>query len=265
MVATEIISITSGAVAGLVTDSILYPIDTIKTRIQSTRTILKSNLYKNLFSGIPTVIAASAPNAAVFFLSYEFIKKLNNQSTCPVITSLAATGGEISACLIRCPFEVIKQRSQDQPKLKLYQVTMNTISENGILRGLYRGYFTMVFREIPFSIIQFPIWEHLKKNLKERQNNEPLKSWQSAICGFFAGGTAAVLTTPLDVAKTRIMIAEKGSFYYSGSLIKSLGIIFQESGIRGLFFGVGPRFIQISCGGAIFLGVYDFVRNSMMA
>ena len=34
----------------------------------------------------------------------------------------------------------------------------------GVL-GLYRGYFTTLAREIPFSLIQFPLWEFLKKQL----------------------------------------------------------------------------------------------------
>jgi solute carrier family 25 S-adenosylmethionine transporter 26 len=30
------------------------------------------------------------------------------------------------------------------------------------LRGFYRGYWSMIAREIPFSFIQFPLWEGLK-------------------------------------------------------------------------------------------------------
>ena len=36
--------------------------------------------------------------------------------------------------------------------------------KQGVL-GLYRGYFTTLAREIPFSLIQFPLWEFLKKQL----------------------------------------------------------------------------------------------------
>ena len=36
----------------------------------------------------------------------------------------------------------------------------------------------------------------------------PLEPWQGAVCGAMAGGTAAAITTPLDVAKTRIMLAK---------------------------------------------------------
>lgn len=43
-------------------------------------------------------------------------------------------------------------------------------------------------REIPFSVIQFPILEALKSNYRINfKNNIPLESWEVAICGSIAG------------------------------------------------------------------------------
>ena len=44
------------------------------------------------------------------------------------------------------------------------------------LRGFYRGYLTTVAREIPFSLIQFPLWEYLKKKWSSISGETP-KPW----------------------------------------------------------------------------------------
>merc|ERR1712077_70341 len=87
-----------------------------------------------------------------------------------------------------------------------------TLQKEG-LSGLFRGYSTTVLREVPFSCIQFPLWEWLKLKVASskpegKKGTTPL---ESAVCGALAGGFSAGLTTPLDVAKTRIMLAKHSS------------------------------------------------------
>ena len=75
-------------------------------------------------------------------------------------------------------------------------------------------YMTTVMREIPFAFIQFPIWEKLKKIWSEKQG-APVAGWQSALCGSLSGGFAAAVTTPLDVAKTRLMLDSTGKWVHA--------------------------------------------------
>ena len=82
--------------------------------------------------------------------------------------------------------------------------------------------------------------------------------FESAICGAIAGSFSAAITTPLDVAKTRIMLAEKSSqLAQKESALFAMKTVVAERGIKGLFAGIGPRVAWISIGGALFLGVYD--------
>ncbi|CAG2183631.1 unnamed protein product [Oppiella nova] len=89
----------------------------------------------------------------------------------------------------------------------------------------------------------------------------PLNPIQSTVCGAAAGGLAALLTTPLDLAKTRIMLAEKGKAFSFTDILVVLKVIYQRNGFTGLFSGAVPRVTQISIGGAIFLGGYDIISN----
>ncbi|XP_063796994.1 mitochondrial S-adenosylmethionine carrier protein [Pseudophryne corroboree] len=256
----------AGGTAGMCVDLILFPLDTFKTRLQSPQGFSKSGGFRGIYAGVPSTAIGSFPNAAAFFVTYETVKCLFHSGSSPYLSALthmgAAAMGEVVACLIRVPSEVVKQRAQVSPSSTTYQMFSSTLRQEGI-RGLYRGYKSTVLREIPFSLVQFPLWEFLKDLWSWRQS-APLDSWQSAVCGAFAGGFAAAVTTPLDVAKTRIMLAKVGSNTASGNVLFALSDVWRTHGVTGLFAGIVPRMTAISLGGFIFLGAYDKVRSLLL-
>lgn len=132
--------------------------------------------------------------------------------------------------MIRVPTEVVKQRSQ-ATRESGKNIIEKTFRQEGI-RGFYRGYFSTVIREVPFSLIQFPLWELFKRTLDSYQGY-PSKPWQSMFCGALAGGIAGSLTTPLDVAKTRIILSKKDSKEASGNIIYVITQIFKHEGVKG--------------------------------
>ncbi|XP_027810340.1 mitochondrial S-adenosylmethionine carrier protein isoform X1 [Marmota flaviventris] len=252
----------AGGVAGASVDLILFPLDTIKTRLQSPQGFYKAGGFRGIYAGVPSAAIGSFPNAAAFFLTYEYVKWClytdSSSYLMPVKHMLAASAGEVVACLIRVPSEVVKQRAQVSASSRTFQIFSDILYEEGI-QGLYRGYKSTVLREIPFSLVQFPLWEFLKALWSWRQEHV-VDSWQSAVCGAFAGGFAAAVTTPLDVAKTRIMLAKAGSSVAGGNVLSALRGVWQSQGLAGLFSGVFPRMASISLGGFIFLGAYDQTR-----
>ena len=260
------IALAAGGAAGTSVDIALFPLDTIKTRLQSQQGFLKSGGFRGVYSGLFSAAVGSAPTAALFFVAYETTKTTFNA----VIKEkrlesmghmLAASLGEVSACLIRVPVEVVKQRTQALGTGSSIDNFKKTLNSEG-LRGFYRGYFSTVVREVPFSIIQFPLWEYLKLRVSQR-TDKPITAMQSSMCGAVSGGISAALTTPLDVVKTRVILAEKGSAIAKGSISYVAKSIIKEKGARGLFAGLTPRVIWISIGGSIFLGVYEKVRITL--
>ncbi|XP_077626721.1 mitochondrial S-adenosylmethionine carrier protein isoform X2 [Crocuta crocuta] len=244
-------SLVAGGIAGISVDLILYPLDTIKTRLQSPQGFNKAGGFRGIYAGVPSAAIGSFPNAAAFFITYEYVKWfLHNDSSSylmPVKHMLAASAGEVVACLIRVPSEVVKQRTQVSASSRTFQIFSNILYQEGI-QGLYRGYTSTVLREALWS------W----------RQDHVVDCWQSAVCGAFAGGFAAVVTTPLDVAKTRIMLAKAGSSTAGGNVLSALHGVWRTQGLRGLFAGVFPRMAAISLGGFIFLGAYDQTRSLLV-
>ncbi|CAG0888577.1 unnamed protein product [Darwinula stevensoni] len=267
-------SFTAGALAGLAVDITLFPLDTVKTRLQSQGGFRASGGFRGIYGGIgPAALVGGTPiqfqmncifSAAMFFLTYEGTKSLLHgqlgHKWTPLTHMLSAATGEVVACIVRVPVEVIKQRRQAKQHSTMMDAVTKAYRHEGV-RGFYRGYASTVMREIPFSIIQFPLWEWMKVSWAAFSHKSQVSSAQSSVCGAVAGGIAAAVTTPLDVVKTRIMLAERESVIATGKIIPTLRTIYVEKGIRGLFSGIIPRTLWISLGGAIFLGVYEKAKE----
>ncbi|XP_058023168.1 mitochondrial S-adenosylmethionine carrier protein isoform X2 [Ahaetulla prasina] len=246
-----LVSLAAGGLAGVCVDLTLFPLDTVKTRLQSPQGFKKAGGFRGIYAGVPSAAIGSFPNAAAFFVTYEYTKAVLHTDASPyftpIIHMMAASFGEIVACLIRVPAEVVKQRAQVSPSSSTLRILSQTVYEEGIL-GLYRGYKSTVLREELWS------WKQ----------GHVVDSWQSAVCGAFAGGFSAAVTTPLDVAKTRIMLAKTGSRTASGNVLSALQGVWRTQGISGLFAGIVPRISSISLGGFIFLGMYDKIRSLLL-
>ena len=70
------------------------------------------------------------------------------------------------ACLVRVPTEIIKLRLQTGRDTNAIRSIQYVIREEG-LSGFYRGFNTTLLREIPFSAIQFPIYESMKVSISK--------------------------------------------------------------------------------------------------
>lgn len=158
-----------------------------------------------------SVIAGSAPGAALFFVSYEGTKSFLGQRA--VDHMIAASVGEVAACMVRVPTEVVKQRAQAGQFAGSWAALADIFTANRgvarVWRELYRGWAVTVMREIPFTVIQFPLWEAMKRWRAEQKGGTPANAIESGLFGSAAGAFAAAATTPLDVLKTRLMLAKQ--------------------------------------------------------
>nr|KYP67564.1 hypothetical protein KK1_023908 [Cajanus cajan] len=252
----------AGGTAGVVVETALYPIDTIKTR--------EKLLLKGLYSGLAGNLAGVLPASALFVGVYEPIKQKllrifpENLSALTHLTA-GAIGG-IAASLIRVPTEVIKQRMQTGQFTSASGAVRFIASKEGF-KGFYAGYGSFLLRDLPFDAIQFCIYEQIRIGymLAARRNlNDP----ENAIIGAFAGALTGAITNPLDVIKTRLMVQLsfpifllKGSANQYKGIADCVQTIIKEEGPRAFLKGIGPRVLWIGIGGSIFFGVLESTKR----
>ncbi len=180
--------------------------------------------FTGLYNGIGYVLISAVPSATTFFTVYSLCRWNGTGDW------IAAIAGELSSTTIRQPLEVLKQRSQ-------VGMTSSKVF-------LFRGFFCTLMRDLPFALVQYPLFEALKP------------TFGAFTAAFTAGFVAGAVTTPLDWIKTRIVL-----FGRDFSLIQSI----RKEGISAMFCGMKERVIWISFGACIFLGTFSFLHNEHKA
>jgi len=112
----------AGGLAGTSIDFVLFPVDSIKTRLQASSAktdFMKDAFNVSKFRGLSSAMAAAFPCAATFWLSYEygkyFLRKMfPADSSMSWLMSIhmqhiiASSVAETMQLVVRCPFEVVK-------------------------------------------------------------------------------------------------------------------------------------------------------------
>jgi hypothetical protein len=170
--------------------------------------------------------------------------------------------------------------------------------------ALWRGYASLAGRNLPFTAMQFPMFERLKQGIKEYRDDKGLTRGtivESGVITAFsagsAGAVAAVITTPVDVLKTRIMLSAgqsapegsssggdgKAKGQGKNGLVDALGSsmqksrqnqkgtwqitqeIISEQGYKGLWRGGALRAVWTFVGAGLYLGAYESGRVYLAA
>ncbi|KAK3071749.1 hypothetical protein LTR53_008077 [Teratosphaeriaceae sp. CCFEE 6253] len=231
----------AGAFAAFTVDLIVYPLDTIKTRLQSpdyrrlytqgANNAVNRAFFRGVYQGVGSVIIATLPSSGAFFSTYEGIKATLESHNPrpdgspspwlpqPLIHALASGTAELVSCAILTPAEVIKQNAQmvdnsdaSRPRVNATLETLKRFRSNPL--ALWRGYTALAGRNLPFTAMQFPMFERIKQGIRTSRDDRGIRTntllESAAITGVSAGlggSVAAVITTPIDVVKTRIMLA----------------------------------------------------------
>uniref|UniRef100_A0A2K5Z2A1 Solute carrier family 25 member 18 n=1 Tax=Mandrillus leucophaeus TaxID=9568 RepID=A0A2K5Z2A1_MANLE len=248
----------NGGVAGLVGVTCVFPIDLAKTRLQNQhgKAMYKGMIdclmktaraegFFGMYRGAAVNLTLVTPEKAIKLAANDFFRQLlmedvhHQGSASAPSTSRSYTTGSAS--------------THKRPSATL--IARELLRTQG-LAGLYKGLGATLLRDIPFSIIYFPLFANLN-HLGFNELAGKASFAHSFVSGCVAGSVAAVAVTPLDVLKTRIQTLKKGlgEDVYSGITDCARKLWIQE-GPSAFMKGAGCRALVIAPLFGIAQGVY---------
>lgn len=123
--------------------------------------------------------------------------------------------GDLAASIVYVPSEVLKTRLQLQGRYNNphfysgynYRNTLDaarTIVRVEGFPALFYGYQATLYRDLPFSALQFMFWEQFRDWAIQWKGSRDLGTPLEFLTGAAGGGLAGAMTCPLDVVKTRL-------------------------------------------------------------
>jgi len=292
---------TAGSCAGVMEHIGMYPIDTVKTRIQASpvpcgvldtfRAVYRERGAVGLMRGSMVIGVGCVPAHVGLFGTYEFAKAalldLEGEEHQPVRAAACGAMATLAHDAIITPTDVVKQRLQMGGYLGAVDCVISIYRNEG-LGAFYRSLPTTLTMNIPYMGLLVASNESLKRFLHLDGAGGSRTGFSGAHWYFFTAGIsgafAAGMTLPLDVVKTRLQT--QGCFHqppassssdapasaaraathprYSG-ILSTMRVISREEGARGFFRGLGPRVALAMPSAAICWGTYETIRRGLMS
>ncbi|RHZ28765.1 hypothetical protein DYB37_000409 [Aphanomyces astaci] len=235
-----------GGFAGIFGVSVTFPIDIVKTNLQSSstftsplhcfRTLVAQDGFRGLFRGLPPTLVGVIPEKAIKLAVNDYLREtLDTEGTgvLPLYKQVLAGGGAgLCQVVATNPLEIVKIRLQTQNHLPAAerQSATQVVQELG-LRGLYKGTTACLLRDIPYAVIFFPMYATIRDLGTDKDGHVSMASVVFAGCT--AGATAAGFVTPADVIKTKRQM--RGATYKG--TIDCFQQVVASGGVAALFKG----------------------------
>lgn len=280
----------SGGVAAFSTHLLIVPLDVLKTRMQIasslapldvrrgqktqnikpptllnfSRSIWKTEGPKGFLKGVAPTNWGYFIQGSFKFGLYEHFKRLapsllggevakKNRNAIYLSSGMVA---EAIADIFLTPFEAARIRAISMKSKPMTHQLIQTIYKEGTL---YRGFWPLFARQVPYTAVKFTIFERSEEWIyrwmeevhqkKRGIDLDPLEQLGiTAICGGIGGFVSAIISHPADTLLTRC-----NQKSYSGlcNLYREIG------GVKGFWRGLTPRVAMITILASLQLLVYD--------
>eukprot|EP00826_Nyctotherus_ovalis_P002502 TRINITY_DN104_c0_g1_i4.p1 TRINITY_DN104_c0_g1~~TRINITY_DN104_c0_g1_i4.p1 ORF type:complete len:307 (-),score=80.64 TRINITY_DN104_c0_g1_i4:121-1041(-) len=286
----KIKNILTAGTAGVTSILTLYPIETLKTRIQMKsesgtgkisplglmKEMYKAEGIKTFYMGLGAAIMRqflfASLRIGIFYNFIDYVKQKNNATSATLLQTIAgslASGG--FAILTVMPFDVVFVRMQAENSLPVEQRRGYTSLLNGLSRiskeegvkTLWKGVLPAVARAMALNFGMLVPYEKCKALLAPYLGQSKTNNIISSAVG---GLGAAVCALPFDNAKVKLQKqtpGPDGKLQYKG-LIDCMKKTLVKEGLKGYWAGFMTFYSFVFPQSVMLLLVNDYLRKKFM-
>uniref|UniRef100_A0A915DRI0 tRNA (guanine(46)-N(7))-methyltransferase n=1 Tax=Ditylenchus dipsaci TaxID=166011 RepID=A0A915DRI0_9BILA len=280
------VHLSAGGIAGMAEHCVMFPLDSVKTRLQSlcpcpetncptpvhgVASMVKREGWMRPLRGVNAVAAGAVPAHALYFTAYEKMKSFLTGDTRGNSNTLSyGLAGAVATTihdLIMNPAEVVKQRMQmNYSPYGGSLECVRCIYRNEGISAFYRSYSTQLLMNVPFQSVHFMVYEFIQQALNPEHAYNPKVH---LVAGGLAGGLAAAMTTPLDCVKTVLNTQQTPNCLTNGQVVTkttyqgiahAISSIYRSRGVLGFARGVQARVLYQIPATALSWSVYELFK-----
>ncbi|XP_058216404.1 peroxisomal adenine nucleotide carrier 1 [Rhododendron vialii] len=281
---------TSGAIGALLSTTILYPLDTCKTKYQAEvqahgqqkyrnlsdvfREAIRTGQINSLYQGLGTKNLQSFISQFVYFYGYSYFKRLflvksGSKSIGTTANLVLAAAAGACTAIVTQPLDTASSKMQTSAFGK----------SKGLWLTLTEGSWSEAFDGLGISLlltsnpaIQYTVFDQLKQRLlKAKQNKtenaastEALSAFSAFALGAISKSIATVLTYPAIRCKVMIQAADSNDNEASKVTRRSrktvawaLCAIWEQEGVLGFFKGLHAQILKTVLSSALLLMIKE--------
>jgi len=178
----------SGSLAGSLSQSIIYPMEVIKTRLcirttgqyngiaDAMRKIYKIEGYRTFYRGFCVNLAGILPYSGIDLTVYETLKNFylghfQDQDPSVLVVLFCGITSNISGQMFSYPLALVRTRLQaiDDKQVGFNTIRKQIYNSYGVL-GFYRGFFPNLIKVAPANAITYIVYERIRRLLNAKMS-----------------------------------------------------------------------------------------------
>lgn len=283
---TILSEVLSASVGGAVSTSLLYPLEVLKTRMQSNndeedeespkgmieyaKVLYQKEGYKVYLNGIETSAFQSSMEKAFYFFAYTALKQLHGGLKQLVSSNPSAPMSAGTNLLLGClaewahlpitmPIDCLSTAIQTSQKQNAMKLMLTILKEGNMYKGI-QAYYVLCFK----PALQYTVFEQVKAAVLKPRKNKTLTAAESFLLGMVARTVATVAVFPFVRAKVVMQSRKASNTASSDVTIRTiLNEIYQSNGIAGLYQGLGPELTRGIFSAALMLMIKEQLNGGI--